>query len=136
MLSDVGKQLWPRYPGPAGVAADEPWHDHVEADARVAAVPGRVGEQGEELEVAADRVWPAVQQQQRGRVGAGAASMDEGKGLTGELGRVVRERVEVGLLPAPVVAVLPIGGCGVAGWRPASPCPGRAEPPNWVGWPG
>jgi hypothetical protein len=108
LLSDVGKQLWPRCPGPAGVAADEPWHHHVEADAGVAAMPGRVGEKGDELEVAADRVWPAVEQQQRRRVGAGAASMDEGKGLAGELGRVVRERVEVGLLPVPVVAVLPV----------------------------
>jgi hypothetical protein len=30
-----------------------------------------------------------------------------------------------------------VGGCGVAGWRPASPWPrSRAGPPNWMRWPG
>jgi hypothetical protein len=74
-----------------------------------AAVRGRVGQQGEQLEVLDERARKAVGEHNRQRVGPIAVLVHEVHPHPVEVGEVVREPVELTLLLTPVELAGPVG---------------------------
>ena len=74
-------------------AGDRRRHD-VEGVGRVAAVGARVGQWPDDLDELRDRTGIAVADDQRQRIGLGRADVEEVDGLTVDLGRELRKRVE------------------------------------------
>jgi len=74
-------------------------HDDGERVRGVTAVRLRVGQQGEQVQVLAERARPAVGQQQRQRVWPATGRMDQVQQLTIQVGPQVGQLVQPGLEP-------------------------------------
>ncbi len=83
--------------------------DHRERIGGVAAEARGIGEHGDDLVELPHRARPPVGDQERQRPGAAALLVDEMEVDAGHLRDELAERVEPGLVRAPVVAVLPVG---------------------------
>ena len=82
----------------------------MERVARVATVSTGVGKRTDHLQELHRRARPAVGKDQREGVRLRRAHMQEVDGLTVDLGRVLREHIQSGLVLAPVVAGTPVFG--------------------------
>ncbi len=129
LVPGVGDLLGPPA-RPAGLAAEavagQRRADHVESVRGVAAVRRRIGERPDDLAELDDRARPAVRDDQRQRVLAGRADVQEVDVQAVDLGAELREAVQPGLGRPPVVAVQPVLA-QFAGVRPAER-PGSSRP--------
>ena len=82
--------------------------DHIEGVGRIASVTGWIGEQGNELVEAIERVGPAMREQERQGVRPLAPLVNEVNTQAVDLRAKLRELVEFRLLHSPVEVMLPI----------------------------
>ena len=85
-------------------------HDHVERVRRVAPMGRGIGQRTDHLAIVPEGPRPAVGQDQRHRVRPLAAHELEVDREAVDLGLVGRDRVDLGLGPAPVIALQPVVG--------------------------